>query len=205
MCTMLVCRSNMRRSCLEGSELAIWLVMEPAWGKAARLQGSFMRITFWAGRDHFGKEASYCVERHKWPAKWIFPCLITSSNVNLFRFSVSNDLKYDAERDLRDIGAKNIQVHSLNKVRSAGNKGSRTTVFASTSHIFYFSILVQIWENLIQTQWKCKERCDIRHLLLLDRREPVRWEVQDQIPAASPLVWGGLWWSGILLNTAEKN
>lgn len=32
------------------------------------------------------------------------------------RFSVSNDLKYDAERDLRDIGAKNIQVHSLNKV-----------------------------------------------------------------------------------------
>lgn len=33
------------------------------------------------------------------------------------RFSVSNDLKYDAERDLRDIGAKNIQVHSLNKVR----------------------------------------------------------------------------------------
>lgn len=32
------------------------------------------------------------------------------------RFSVSNDLKYDAERDLRDIGAKNILVHSLNKV-----------------------------------------------------------------------------------------
>ncbi|CAL8340528.1 unnamed protein product [Arctogadus glacialis] len=32
-------------------------------------------------------------------------------------FSVSNDLKYDAERDLRDIGAKNIQVHSLNKFK----------------------------------------------------------------------------------------
>jgi len=31
--------------------------------------------------------------------------------------SVSNDLKYDAERDLRDIGAKEIQVHALNKVR----------------------------------------------------------------------------------------
>lgn len=29
---------------------------------------------------------------------------------------MSNDLKYDAERDLRDIGAKNILVHSLNKV-----------------------------------------------------------------------------------------
>lgn len=32
------------------------------------------------------------------------------------RFSVSNDLKYDAERDLQDIGAPNIQVHALNKV-----------------------------------------------------------------------------------------
>ncbi|XP_054469169.1 protein strawberry notch homolog 1 isoform X2 [Anoplopoma fimbria] len=32
-------------------------------------------------------------------------------------FSVSNDLKYDAERDLRDIGAKSIQVHSLNKFK----------------------------------------------------------------------------------------
>ncbi len=31
--------------------------------------------------------------------------------------SVSNDLKYDAERDLDDIGAKAIKVHPLNKVR----------------------------------------------------------------------------------------
>lgn len=30
--------------------------------------------------------------------------------------SVSNDLKYDAERDLRDIGAKKINVYPLNKV-----------------------------------------------------------------------------------------
>lgn len=30
--------------------------------------------------------------------------------------SVSNDLKYDAERDFNDIGAGRIQVHSLNKV-----------------------------------------------------------------------------------------
>lgn len=34
----------------------------------------------------------------------------------LFRFSVSNDLKYDAERDLKDIDAPNIPVHALNKV-----------------------------------------------------------------------------------------
>lgn len=30
--------------------------------------------------------------------------------------SVSNDLKYDAERDLKDIGAGHIGVHFLNKV-----------------------------------------------------------------------------------------
>lgn len=32
------------------------------------------------------------------------------------RFSVLNDLKYDVERDLRDIGVKNILVYLLNKV-----------------------------------------------------------------------------------------
>lgn len=32
--------------------------------------------------------------------------------------SVSNDLKYDAERDLKDIGATKIDVHALNKVLS---------------------------------------------------------------------------------------
>ncbi|CAL4141123.1 unnamed protein product, partial [Meganyctiphanes norvegica] len=31
--------------------------------------------------------------------------------------SVSNDLKYDAERDLKDIGAEDLQVHSLSKIR----------------------------------------------------------------------------------------
>lgn len=33
--------------------------------------------------------------------------------------SVSNDLKYDAERDLRDIGAGKIEVHPLNKFKYA--------------------------------------------------------------------------------------
>lgn len=33
--------------------------------------------------------------------------------------SVSNDLKYDAERDLRDIGANKIEVHALNKFKYA--------------------------------------------------------------------------------------
>lgn len=36
--------------------------------------------------------------------------------------SVSNDLKYDAERDLRDIGANNIVVYPLNKVKSEVEK-----------------------------------------------------------------------------------
>jgi hypothetical protein len=34
------------------------------------------------------------------------------------RLSVSNDLKYDAMRDLRDVGAKKIKVYSLNKVNT---------------------------------------------------------------------------------------
>ena len=34
----------------------------------------------------------------------------------LTRLSVSNDLKYDAQRDLSDIGAQFIEVHALNKV-----------------------------------------------------------------------------------------
>lgn len=29
-----------------------------------------------------------------------------------YRLSVSTDLRYDAERDLRDIGAKNIKVYT---------------------------------------------------------------------------------------------
>ncbi|XP_067135258.1 protein strawberry notch homolog 1-like isoform X1 [Centruroides vittatus] len=33
--------------------------------------------------------------------------------------SVSNDLKYDAERDLKDIGANKIEVHALNKFKYA--------------------------------------------------------------------------------------
>lgn len=49
---------------------------------------------------------------------------------------MSNDLKYDAERDLRDIGAKNIQVHSLNKV---GQINSLLTIF------FFFFLYLSIF------------------------------------------------------------
>uniref|UniRef100_A0A8C7PVK1 Protein strawberry notch homolog 1 n=1 Tax=Oncorhynchus mykiss TaxID=8022 RepID=A0A8C7PVK1_ONCMY len=47
-------------------------------------------------------------------------------------FSVSNDLKYDAERDLKDIGAKNIQVHSLNKISSKHNGSVKKGVIFAT-------------------------------------------------------------------------
>ncbi|NXI97849.1 SBNO1 protein, partial [Psophia crepitans] len=54
-------------------------------------------------------------------------------------FSVSNDLKYDAERDLRDIGAKNILVHSLNKYGKISSKhnGSvkKGVIFATYSSL----------------------------------------------------------------------
>lgn len=39
-----------------------------------------------------------------------------------FRLSVSNDLKVDAERDLRDIGATKIDVHPLNKVKNQSRR-----------------------------------------------------------------------------------
>uniref|UniRef100_A0A8C7QJP6 Protein strawberry notch homolog 1 n=1 Tax=Oncorhynchus mykiss TaxID=8022 RepID=A0A8C7QJP6_ONCMY len=47
-------------------------------------------------------------------------------------FSVSNDLKYDAERDLKDIGAKNIPVYSLNKISSKHNGSVKKGVIFAT-------------------------------------------------------------------------
>lgn len=41
------------------------------------------------------------------------------------RFSISNDLKFDAERDLKDIDASNIPVHALNKVSPGGITSKR--------------------------------------------------------------------------------
>lgn len=51
--------------------------------------------------------------------------------------SVSNDLKYDAERDLKDIGAGKIEVHPLNKLKyakisSAVNNNVKKGVIFST-------------------------------------------------------------------------
>lgn len=44
----------------------------------------------------------------------------TNFSIPALRFSISNDLKFDAERDLKDIDATNIPVHALNKVSPGG-------------------------------------------------------------------------------------
>lgn len=55
--------------------------------------------------------------------------------------SVSNDLKYDAERDLRDIGASKIKVHALNKLKYGkirqqdGSKLKKGVIFSTYSSL----------------------------------------------------------------------
>ncbi|XP_035301337.1 protein strawberry notch homolog 2 isoform X1 [Cricetulus griseus] len=48
-------------------------------------------------------------------------------------FSASNDLKYDAERDLRDIEAPGIAVHALSKIKYGDNTTSEGVLFATYS------------------------------------------------------------------------
>ncbi|XP_078526067.1 protein strawberry notch homolog 2 isoform X2 [Lissotriton helveticus] len=48
-------------------------------------------------------------------------------------FSVSNDLKYDAERDLKDINAAGIPVHALNKIKYGNTATSEGVLFATYS------------------------------------------------------------------------
>ncbi|XP_062816379.1 protein strawberry notch homolog 2 isoform X2 [Anolis carolinensis] len=48
-------------------------------------------------------------------------------------FSASNDLRYDAERDLKDIDAPNIPVHALNKIKYGDTATSEGVLFATYS------------------------------------------------------------------------
>ncbi|XP_042198653.1 protein strawberry notch homolog 2 isoform X1 [Callorhinchus milii] len=48
-------------------------------------------------------------------------------------FSVSNDLKYDTERDLRDINAADIPVHALNKIKYGDTTACEGVLFATYS------------------------------------------------------------------------
>lgn len=71
--------------------------------------------------------------------------------------SVSNDLKYDAERDLGDIGANMIEVYHMNKVIELSLKQKHS--FLNSSSIQFcvyfsaFNVLVQIWKNQFGTKW----------------------------------------------------
>lgn len=51
---------------------------------------------------------------------------MTNPTVPAHRFSISNDLKFDAERDLKDIDAATIPVHALNKVSACVHKNERS-------------------------------------------------------------------------------
>ncbi|KAM9795787.1 strawberry notch homolog 2b isoform 2-T2 [Syngnathus typhle] len=48
-------------------------------------------------------------------------------------FSISNDLKFDAERDLKDIDAPTIPVHALNKIKYGDTATSEGVLFATYS------------------------------------------------------------------------
>ncbi|XP_017262777.1 protein strawberry notch homolog 2 isoform X2 [Kryptolebias marmoratus] len=48
-------------------------------------------------------------------------------------FSISNDLKFDAERDLKDINAQHIPVHALNKIKYGDTATSEGVLFATYS------------------------------------------------------------------------
>uniref|UniRef100_A0A3Q4IEY1 Protein strawberry notch homolog 2 n=1 Tax=Neolamprologus brichardi TaxID=32507 RepID=A0A3Q4IEY1_NEOBR len=48
-------------------------------------------------------------------------------------FSISNDLKFDAERDLKDIDAATIPVHALNKIKYGDTATSEGVLFATYS------------------------------------------------------------------------
>ena len=49
--------------------------------------------------------------------------------------SVSNNLKYDAERDLRDIGAEKISVYPLNKIKYSKISADVGVIFSTYSSL----------------------------------------------------------------------
>lgn len=105
-------------------------------GRDAQWQESSWRTSLRAGRNHCGKKSfgarseKYQMEgylRHVGACLWKtgldLQLFLSFSSVvaSALRFSISNDLKFDAERDLKDINAQNIPVHALNKVSSGGS------------------------------------------------------------------------------------
>lgn len=65
------------------------------------------------------EELKHPVEQKPSTCLLLSPGEFSYKPVSIYRFSISNDLKFDAERDLKDIDAPNIPVHALNKVRAS--------------------------------------------------------------------------------------
>lgn len=108
--TASLARSNTRSCSPVGSGPASSSAMARASARGARWPASSWRTTCGAGKSLCGECALHPPPRRagEW-APWHPPACTP-------RFSVSNDLKYDAERDLRDIEARGIAVHALSKV-----------------------------------------------------------------------------------------
>lgn len=101
---------------------ASWLEMGQGLARDVLWQESSLRITLREGKRLYGKVQLRVQSMHMLvcaESNWI-----KSFPVPAFRFSISNDLKFDAERDLKDIDAPHIPVLALNKV-SPGGIGDR--------------------------------------------------------------------------------
>lgn len=119
------------------------------------------------------------------------------------RFSISNDLKFDAERDLKDIDAPNIPVHALNKVSPGGISVTKLSFCSWQLLEFYIcaseqkrkqsyswrlckclhtshSPVSNVW--FVDKVWRHSylRRSPVCNLLCADRREPGRRAAPDE-------------------------
>lgn len=91
--------------------------------------------------------------------------LITVFPVAALRFSISNDLKFDAERDLKDIDAANIPVHALNKVGPSGNTE------AEKSNFLFFLPARDRFSEEQKSDWLCVDGCRLSMETQLPQKE----------------------------------
>ena len=90
------------------------------WSEGISIDFGPLRYVFWCCGSIFHQLFTFIqifsvrtvLSNVKVPLIWFWLILIL-----IFQVSVSNDLKYDAERDLRDIGAHGVDVHFLSKMK----------------------------------------------------------------------------------------
>uniref|UniRef100_A0A0R3RFZ8 AAA_34 domain-containing protein n=1 Tax=Elaeophora elaphi TaxID=1147741 RepID=A0A0R3RFZ8_9BILA len=71
--------------------------------------------------------------------------------------SVSTDLRYDAERDLRDIGAKNIKVYALNKFKYSKIGGKENDVKKGCIFATYSSLIGECRSAKVKYRTRLKQ------------------------------------------------